>query len=228
MNEVNTVVQSLLQASPPLLMAFALNVFIWLFRQIPLPDRIIRSTPLLACFLGAVLYPCLSPGAGVSLTSTSVLGFCIGGLAVAFHQQFKQWFHLKTGNTEFYAKPRPQASSTSSTAAMLIACVGTAFLLVACASLETNAYRVVGSTAVSVDLAMQGWGDWVRQGKATPEDEARVRAVYEKYQASMRAANRAVLAYHNNKNKAELERALDTATVGASNVAHTARQIQER
>ena len=58
--------------------------------------------------------------------------------------------------------------------------------LSACTSVERTAYRVYGSTAIAVDAAMNNWGLWVKNGKASVADEARVKAVYEKYQASQR------------------------------------------
>jgi hypothetical protein len=42
--------------------------------------------------------------------------------------------------------------------------------------------------AVTVDAAMNGWGDYVRAGKATAADEEAVKSAYEKYQAAMRTA----------------------------------------
>ncbi len=60
--------------------------------------------------------------------------------------------------------------------------------LLGCATPEKGAYRTIGTITVSVDAAMNGWGDYVRTGQATAQDEARVKAVYEHYQAAMRLA----------------------------------------
>src|SRR5512146_2370633 len=68
---------------------------------------------------------------------------------------------------------------------LLIALTG---CLTACANLETNAYKVLASTATVVDNSMNAWGDWVRAGYATPDDEVRVQQAYEKYQATMAVA----------------------------------------
>jgi hypothetical protein len=69
-----------------------------------------------------------------------------------------------------------------------------------CASLERNAYRTIGSAIVTVDLAMQSWGEYVRTKSAagTPvpaEQETRVREAYLQYQESMRVARGVVSTY---------------------------------
>lgn len=46
-------------------------------------------------------------------------------------------------------------------------------------------YQAAATVATTVDGAMQGWGEWVRGGKATPAQEAIVKDGYEKYQKSM-------------------------------------------
>jgi hypothetical protein len=55
-----------------------------------------------------------------------------------------------------------------------------------CASANKNAYRVVGTTVITVDAAMHGWSGWVSAGKATIADELKVKAAYERYQAAIR------------------------------------------
>lgn len=82
-------------------------------------------------------------------------------------------------------------------------------LSMACVSLETNAYKVIGATAVTVDAAMNGWGDFVRAGKASNDDQAVVRSSYEKYQKAMSASRTAVATYRVNKDKTALNLALD-------------------
>jgi len=68
---------------------------------------------------------------------------------------------------------------TVTPAVSLIAPFVLAGLLVGCASVETTSYRALGTTAVLVDGAMNGWGDYVRSGQAKPEQEQRVRTAYE-------------------------------------------------
>ena len=66
-----------------------------------------------------------------------------------------------------------------------------------CANPERTAYVSTGVVAITVDNAMNGWGDYVRAGKATPEDELKVKAAYGKYQTSIRAVKAAVLSSRN-------------------------------
>lgn len=68
---------------------------------------------------------------------------------------------------------------------LLAICIG-------CATPEQAAYRTIGVITSGVDGAMNGWGDYVRSGSATPEEQARVRAAYERYQATMRLARIAI------------------------------------
>ena len=60
--------------------------------------------------------------------------------------------------------------------------------LLGCATPEQSAYRVIATLTYSVDGAMNGWGDYVRAGKATAEEQMKVRAAYERYQSLMRLA----------------------------------------
>jgi len=91
-----------------------------------------------------------------------------------------------------------------------------AFLLVGCANLETVAYKTIGTTAVTVDGAMKGWGDWVRAGKATPRDEVVVKSAYSKYQASISTLKQAVIAAKSApEGQASLETALQATEAAA-------------
>jgi len=84
-----------------------------------------------------------------------------------------------------------------------------AFAATGCITLENNAFKVVGTTAHVVDAAMNGWGDYVRAGKATPADQATVKAAYEKYQQAMQTTHVAISAYQVSKDKTALNAALD-------------------
>jgi hypothetical protein len=94
-----------------------------------------------------------------------------------------------------------------------------------CASLETTAYRTVGAVSVTVDGAMNGWGAWVRAGKATPEDEAVVRKVYERYQGAMGRLHVAVRAYQVGRDKVALGKALEEASVAGTAVGRVVRHV---
>lgn len=74
--------------------------------------------------------------------------------------------------------------------------------------LETNAYKTVGAITITVDGAMNTFGDYVRSGKSTPEQQATVKAAYERYQQAMRATHNAIIAY---KTAPQDAAALDTA-----------------
>ena len=65
--------------------------------------------------------------------------------------------------------------------------------LTACATVEQGAYRTIGATVTLVDASMNGWGDYVRAGKATDAQQAQVRALYLKYQGAMRVAKVAII-----------------------------------
>lgn len=83
-------------------------------------------------------------------------------------------------------------------------------LLVSCASTETVAYKTLATTVVSVDAAMNGWGEYVRAGKASDDEQALIRDLYTKYQSSLKSAKAAVDAYYANRvNKTGLDLALN-------------------
>lgn len=65
--------------------------------------------------------------------------------------------------------------------------------LLGCATPEQGAYRTIGTITVSVDTSMNVWGDAVRAGRTSPDDQARVRAAYEHYQSAMRLARVTVI-----------------------------------
>ena len=101
---------------------------------------------------------------------------------------------------------------------------------IGCATLEQSAFRSIGSVSVTVDAAMSGWGDWVRDGQATPQQEDMVRVLYGKYQASMRTANSALTAYRISagQNKAELNIALDVLDGSAADLMQLIRSFQKK
>lgn len=50
------------------------------------------------------------------------------------------------------------------------------------------AYRTIASVKLAVDTGMNVWADRVIDGKATPAQEAQVKAAFEKYTAAARSA----------------------------------------
>ncbi len=61
----------------------------------------------------------------------------------------------------------------------------------ACASAQTNAYRVIATAAQTVDTAHNVYNDFVAAGKVTPAMKAKVADAYHKYQTAMLLAQAA-------------------------------------
>src|SRR5207247_7755155 len=64
-------------------------------------------------------------------------------------------------------------------------------LLPACATYKQTAGKLLASTALTVDAAMRSWATVVKMGKATDDQQAKVRSAYEQYQLAMQAAEAA-------------------------------------
>lgn len=64
-----------------------------------------------------------------------------------------------------------------------------------CTAPRDVAGKTLVTTVQSVDAAMQGWGAWVRAGQASAQDEAKVKAFYERYQMAELAAEKAYEAW---------------------------------
>ena len=94
------------------------------------------------------------------------------------------------------------------------------FLLCSCQTTpEQNAYRVIGTTAVSVHGTMQGWGDYVRAKNLTTQQQTPVRLAYERYQNVMNVTEASVAAAHNSTNgQAIITMALTTLEKAAKDV----------
>ena len=83
---------------------------------------------------------------------------------------------------------------------------------------EILAYRTIGTVAHTVDATMNGWGDWVRGGKATAGDQAKVKTAYQSFQSAMVATESAVVAYRNGTNKNMLEASIEVLQAAANAV----------
>jgi len=70
-------------------------------------------------------------------------------------------------------------------------------LLVGCATTnpQTAAFKSIGTIVTTVDVSMLSWGDYVRAGLASNEQENQVRRMYSKYQSSMLVTKTMVLTY---------------------------------
>lgn len=83
--------------------------------------------------------------------------------------------------------------------------LATAMTVAACStSAVKTEYRTLGATVHAVDLAMTGWGEYVRAGQATADQEAAVRTGYETYQNVARAAKVALAVSSNLETPADL------------------------
>lgn len=112
------------------------------------------------------------------------------------------------------AEPRRDGLGGTGATVLLVVCLGCAG---GCATVESGAYKVIGSTTVLVDAAMQAWADYVVMGKASAEDEAAVQRVYGDYQAAMRVCRAAVTAYRAGGNGQDaVETALDVVSKAGS------------
>ncbi len=72
--------------------------------------------------------------------------------------------------------------------------VALSLMLGGCVTYKQNAGKLLASTALTVDAAMRSWATVVKMGKATDEQQAKVRAAYEKYQMAMTVADAAYTA----------------------------------
>lgn len=93
----------------------------------------------------------------------------------------------------------------------LVAVAALAFIVSGCGGLNRIAYRTTGTAAISADHAMNAWGAYVRAGRATEADEAKVRSAYDTYQEAALVVTDAALAYHavpNDQTQLALNRAL--------------------
>jgi hypothetical protein len=81
-------------------------------------------------------------------------------------------------------------------AAAVLACglLTAPLALTGCGTPVNKVNQAVSATTTTVDAAMNSWGGWVRAGKATKEDERKVREAYVKYQAAMGAAETLTIA----------------------------------
>jgi hypothetical protein len=107
---MNETINTLLEASPPLILALAINLLLYALKRTPWPPD--WALPMIAMAVGALVYPFIAdiakqvPTVKSPLVYNIVLGSAIGGMSVALNQQFRQILGLKTSNTEFITKPK--------------------------------------------------------------------------------------------------------------------------
>lgn len=108
---MNEAFEQLYKLSPPVSMALAINFVMLGVRRIP--NFPTWTAPFIAMAIGGIFYPLLADPGNVlfavrsPLAAQFITGVSAGGLAVAFHQQFKQIlkrFGVSTGDTEMFTK----------------------------------------------------------------------------------------------------------------------------
>ena len=92
---------AILQCSPPLALALAINLALFASKRIPMPGWV---RPILAMGIGAIAYPFLADISKLNYNVRSpalyltLIGTSIGGLSVCFNQVVRQWIKSKTGS----------------------------------------------------------------------------------------------------------------------------------
>ena len=86
---------------------------------------------------------------------------------------------------------------------------------------EAKLYKTTGTVIITVDAAMNAWGDYVRAGLATPEQQMMVKQKYDTYFQFMKTEEAAVMAYKLNLDTnglAKASAAVTAATPGVINL----------
>jgi hypothetical protein len=94
-------------------------------------------------------------------------------------------------------------------------------LLLACANLETNAYRTIGTFTTGVEAARQAFVGYENECRCvTQSQHDQVQALYLKYQAAMKLAQDAVVIYKASTapNADAMNIALNAATTAATDI----------
>lgn len=99
---------------------------------------------------------------------------------------------------------------------LILALLAVAFS--ACKSPETTAYKATGAVIISVDTAMQIWGDHVKAGKATADQIAKVGSIYNKYLATVKVERTAINAYKTNHDTNVLNQVIGIVAASSSDV----------
>lgn len=93
---------------------------------------------------------------------------------------------------------------------------------------EKTAYRVVGSLAISVNVARKGWNDYARAGHATAAQVQKVADAYDKYALAMSAAESAVVSYKSGAiDRTALQKALDAVSAASADILVLINQFQQ-
>jgi len=107
------------------------------------------------------------------------------------------------------------------TLVVFLALIVTPIVSVSCSSWKSTTHKTVGTVAISGDAAMKTWAAYVHSGKATAEQEAKVKLAYERYQASMNAVIDVGKSATTSTNKVAIEIIASTAVAAQENLVKT-------
>lgn len=88
--------------------------------------------------------------------------------------------------------------------------------------------RTTVATITTVHQAMLAWRDYVAAGHATPQDEAKVKAAYEHYQATIRVAKAAFAAADANPSSSDLDNTINIVSASSSEIIALIRQFTSK
>lgn len=89
-------------------------------------------------------------------------------------------------------------------------------LVIGCASFQTNAAKLLTSTALTVDATMKGWATYVVQNNISDVQQAPVKKAYSQYQIAMGGAQAAYTALIANGDKNAWQQASAMLTASSS------------
>jgi|GEM_PF-1378119 len=165
---------------------------------------------LLAAAGGAILgayelKPELLAGFPKWLPGIGLLASCIGTACVGLAARDNNVTSEQAG-----AAPVPSTGTLRSVVLPAILAIGLAGVIVGCAGTPARiAYNTVAAPAITVDQAMKAWGDYVGQFHPPVATELKVKAAFERYQATELLAIDAAKAF------ADLSASGNTNSLGA-------------
>jgi len=102
-----------------------------------------------------------------------------------------------------------------------------ALALSGCKTTEVQAYRVIASTAVTVDAAMKSWGAYCAAVPVTPEQHKAVEQAYNAYLSGLQSCEIVVLGYKAAQ-KGDVTAATSRVVALATNVLQTIELVKRQ
>jgi len=145
---------------------------------------------------------------------TSIAGGIITMAGVVWH-----WYEL---HAHAQATGQVKAPALPASVVKVASALALAFGLLwvsGCGTVQSASYKAAGTTAVTVDTAMQAWGAYVATAHPSTNQEQLVKTAYERYQAGMAAVcdAGAIYASASQTNAPAASAALQTAIGNANN-----------